>query len=260
MSNIVLLGLPGLYQNWLMAAVDPTSKVQLHGDQNFFCSKSQVKWVIKSGLVDYPVASDDLTVINLTVNENNFPWYMYNLYEKTYDIKIMIETFAEDIVKKGDKFSFFAETKKELLCQFTNLTNDNLIRYFYKLFRSNNHYLYTATRETRNNYINIEFDDFTQPDLLCSKLSRVPGFDSIHFYSSYKLLVDRNFKYLNKKKDFYVRLTSSCLNYDIIETAYIGKLASIIFNKELDWGNPNIRQAVLKHKQQEISDLAKELC
>jgi len=55
--SIILLGLPGLYQNWLMAAVDPTSKVQLHGDQNFFCSHSRVKWVIKPGLVDYPVAS-----------------------------------------------------------------------------------------------------------------------------------------------------------------------------------------------------------
>lgn len=260
MSNIVLLGLPGLYQNWLMAAVDPSSKVQLHGEQNFFCSQSRVKWLIKTGLVDYPVASDDLTVINLIVNENNFPWYMYNLYEKTYDIKIMIATFAKDIIEKGDKFSIFDHTKNDLLYQFTNLTDDNLIEYFYKLFRSNDHYLHTATREIRNNYINIEFDDFTQPDLLSNKLSRVPGFDSTHFYSLYKLLVDRNFKYLNKKKDFHSRLTNLCSDYDIVETAYIGKLASIVFNKELDWGNPIVRQTILKHKHQEISDLARKLC
>lgn len=260
MSNIVLLGLPGLYQNWLMAAVDPSSKVQLHGEQNFFCSQSRVKWLIKTGLVDYPVASDDLTVINLIVNENNFPWYMYNLYEKTYDIKIMIATFAKDIIEKGDKFSIFDHTKNDLLYQFTNLTDDNLIEYFYKLFRSNDHYLHTATREIRNNYINIEFDDFTQPDLLSNKLSRVPGFDSTHFYSLYKLLVDRNFKYLNKKKDFHSRLANLCSDYDIIETAYIGKLASTIFNKELDWSNPVVRQTVLKHKHQEISDLARKLC
>lgn len=260
MSNIVLLGLPGLYQNWLMAAVDPNSKVQLHGEQNFFCSQSQVKWVIKPGLADYPVASNDLTVLNLVVSENNFPWYMYNLYEKTYDIKIMIDTFAEDIIKKGDKFSIFNDTKKDLLYQFDNINNDNLIEYFYKLFKSNNHYLHTATQETRNNYINIEFDDFTQPDLLCNKLSAVPGFDSTHFYSLYKLLVDRNSRYLNKKKDFHLRLASLCPDYDIIETAYIGKLASIIFNKELAWGDPVIRKTILKHKQQEINDLAKELC
>jgi len=260
MSNIVLLGLPGLYQNWLMSAVDPNSKVQLHGKQNFFCSQSRVKWVIKTGLADYPVASDDLTVINLIVNENNFPWYMYNLYEKTYDIKIMIATFAKDIIEKGDKFSIFNDIKNDLLYQFDDLHDDNLIEYFYKLFRSNNHYLHTATREYRDNYINIEFDDFAQPDLLANKLRCVPGFDLTHFSSLYKLLVDRNSKYLNKKKDFHSRLANLCLDYDIIETAYIGKLASVIFNKELDWSNPIVRQTVLKHKHHEISDLARELC
>lgn len=260
MSNIVLLGLPGLYQNWLMAAVDPSSKVQLHGEQNFFCSQSQVKWVIKPGLSNYPVASDELTVLNLVVNENNFPWYMYNLYEKTYDIKIMIDTFATDIVEKGDKFSIFNDTKNDLLYHYGHPNNDNLIEYFYNLFQTNNHYLHTATRESRTNYINIEFDHFTQPDLLSNKLSRVSGFDLTHFSSAYKLLVDRNSRYLNKKKDFHSRLANLCLDYDIIETAYIGKLASVVFNKKLDWGNPTVRQTILKHKHQEISDLAKELC
>jgi hypothetical protein len=50
--NTVLLGMPGLYQNWVMAAVDPNSKFQLHGEQNFFCSKSKVKWLIKPGMSD----------------------------------------------------------------------------------------------------------------------------------------------------------------------------------------------------------------
>ena len=31
----ILLGLPGLYQNWMQAALDNTSKVQLSVDSNF---------------------------------------------------------------------------------------------------------------------------------------------------------------------------------------------------------------------------------
>jgi hypothetical protein len=258
--SIVLLGLPGLYQNWLMAAVDPNSKVQLHGDQNFFCSHSRVKWIIKPGLAEYPVASKDLTVINLMVNHNNFPWYMYNLYEKTYDIKIMISNFAEDIINKGDKFSIFADTKNDLLNSYDKITEDAVIHYFYQLFRSKDHYLHTATQESRDNYINIEFEDFNRPDVLITKLGVIEDFDIDHFNSMYATLVARNSKYLNQKTNFLDRLTQNNSTFDIIETAYIGKLAALVLNHDLDWGKPAIRNSILKYKFKEINDLAKALC
>ena len=260
MSNIILLGLPGLYQNWLMAAVDPTSKVQLHGDQNFFCAQSRVKWLIKPTLIDYPIASKDLTVINLVVNKNNFPWYMYNLYEKTYDIKIMIDNFVEDIIEKGNKFSIFEDTKTVLTDSFDSITRDNVIQYFYQLFRTDNHYLQVATREIRDNYINIEFDDFNHVDLLISKLKSIEGFSQDHFKSMHDILVARNLRYLNKKKEFLSRLVEDTNNLDIIELAYTGKLASIILNKELNWADPRVRNSIMKYKIQDIHDLAKEMC
>jgi len=258
--SIILLGLPGLYQNWLMAAVDPTSKVQLHGDQNFFCSHSRVKWVIKPGLVDYPVASKDLTVINLMVNQNNFPWYMYNLYEKTYDIKIMINNFAEDIINKGDQFSIFEDTKNDLLNSYSKVTNDTVMHYFYRLFSTGDHYLHTATQESRDNYINIEFEDFNHPDVLIDKLRVIEGFDIDHFNSMYTTLVARNSKYLDLRKNFLNRLAQNNSTFDIIETAYIGKLASLLLKQDLDWSKPAVRNSILKYKIKEIHDLARALC
>lgn len=261
MSNIVLLGLPGLYQNWLMAAVDPTSKVQLHGDQNFFCSQSRVKWLIKPGMVDYPVASNELTVLNLYVKEQNFPWYMYNLFEKTYDIKVMIDSFATDIVEKGDRFSIFNDIKIDLLTEYTTVDNDAAIHYFYRLFIEDQHYLHTATRQVNSAYINIEFNEFNDPNILKNKLQAVNIFDPLHFDSLYPLLLNRNQRYLNKKKEFLQKLNTAVQSYDIIETAYIGALATRLFGgKLLEWMSEPLRNSIIKHKIKEISDLAKELC
>lgn len=261
MSKIVLLGLPGLYQNWLMSAVDPNSKMQLHGDQNFFCAQSQVKWLIKTGLVDYPTASDDLTVLNLYVKEKNFPWYMYNLFEKTYDIRVMIDSFTTDIVEKGDKFVIFHDTKNDLLAGYAAINQNTVIHYFYNLFCENQHYLHTATQKIDPAYINIEFDDFTDPDILKNKLQSVSIFDTAHFDLLYTVLVNRNQRYLNKKKEFLQKLEQAEQSYDIIETAYIGALASQVFDgKRLNWMNESVRNSIIKHRIKEISDLAKELC
>lgn len=259
MSKIVLLGLPGLYQNWLMSAVDPASQMQLHGDQNFFCSKSQVKWMIKPGLSDYPIASNDLVVLNLYVNKHNFPWYLYNLFEKTYDIKIMIDSFVTDIIEKGDKFSIFDDVKNDLL-NYHSVNKDNVIHYFYRLFSEDQHYLHTATRKVDPAYINIEFDDFTNPDTLKDKLQAVDIFDPAHFDSVYPVLVSRNQRYLNKKKEFLQKLKAEEQSYDIIETAYIGALAGTIFKNNLNWQSEPFRNSIIKHKIKEISDLAQSLC
>lgn len=258
MSNIVLLGLPGLYQNWLMAAVDPNSKVQLHGDQNFFCSKSCVKWRIKPGTVEYPVANDQLIILNLYVKEQNFPWYLYNLFEKTYDIRIMIDNFVDDLLAKGDQFEIFNHFKSMLL-EIDYKDNNQVIDFFYHLFLNKNGYLAKDTQFVHESYINIEFDDFNRPLLLEQKFSVIPEFDSKHFSTLYKTLVDRNQRYLNQKKNFLTKL-ENCQELDIIETAYVGKLASMLFNKTLEWHKPSVRNIIIKHKTKEISDLAKELC
>lgn len=241
-----------------MAAVDPNSKVQLHGDQNFFCAQSSVKWMIKPGMAEYPTALPELTVINLYVKEQNFPWYLYNLFEKTYDIKIMIDSFANDLMSKGDKFVIFNEFK-EIISKLDYADPNQLIKYFYTLFHEKAYYLYRVTQATDSNYINVEFDDFNHLAVLKEKLSAVAGFDPAHCDRMYTMLVERNQRYLNRKQDFINKLDTG-ESLDIIELGYVGSLAARIFGKELDWGNSSIRNTILKYKIKEISDLAKALC
>jgi hypothetical protein len=257
-KKVILLGLPGLYQNWLMGAVDPASTLQLHGTQNFFCPKSIVKWVIKINLNQYPVASDETIVINLVVNKENMPWYLYNLFEKTYDIKIMIDNFIEDLMIKGNQFSIFEFFKKDL--QEINLTDENeVINYFYKFFQNKTNFLYENVIIKNPNYVNIEFDDFNNPILLKEKLSIIPNFNNDHFDKLYSQLCSRNKRYLNRKKDFIYKLENK-LPLDIIESGYVGSLASEILNKQLPWGDRNLRNLILKNKFVEICALAKTVC
>jgi hypothetical protein len=258
MSNIVLLGLPGLYQNWLMAAVDPASKVQLHGEQNFFCAQSRVKWKIKPGTVEYPIANDQLIILNLYVKEQNFPWYLYNLFEKTYDIRIMVDNLVDDLMSKGEQFEIFNDFKSFLL-EIDYHDKNQVINFFYFLFLNKERYLYKDTQFVHESYINIEFDDFNHSLVLEEKLSVIPGFDSRHFNTLYQTLVDRNQRYLNRKKNFLAKIENH-QELDIIETAYVGKLATILFDKKLEWHKPAVRNTIIKHKTKEISDLAKELC
>ena len=256
--NTVLLGMPGLYQNWVMAAVDPDSKFQLHGEQNFFCSKSKVKWLIKPGMSDYPASNSDSVIINLYVNEHNFPWYLYNLFEKTYDIKIMVDTLVRDLLDRGDKFTIFTEFKN-LLLQIDYNDYNAVVNLFYLLFLENNYYLCKTAEFTNPLYINIEYNDFLNQTCLLEKLKNVPGFDFDHFDQMYQQLVNRNQRYFTRKQDYLDKL-AGMQNFDLIELAYTGKLASMLYGKQIDWINPKFRMAVLKSKQTELYELAKKMC
>lgn len=258
MANIFLLGLPGLYQNWLMAAVDPTSVFQLHGTKNFFCSKSIVKWQVKVSLEDYSFIGAGDTVINLLVHENNIPWYLYNLFEKTYDIKVQIDNFYIDLQNKASKFTLFAEFKKELEHYHVH-THDQLVHYFYKMFVDKTNFLYKYVSLYDNKFINIEYDNFTQPILLKNKLSVVPNFNSEHFDNLYKILLERNQRYLNRKQDFLSKLKNK-QELDVVELGYVGKLVHDMYNKDLDWSSSALRSSILKHKNLEILQYAQNNC
>lgn len=258
MKNIVLLGLPGLYQNWLMAAVDPHSKLQLHGTQNFFCAKSVVKWVIKIQIEDYPEADEDLIVLNLAVHEKNMPWYLYNLFEKTYDINVRIDSFVEDIIDKGTKFSIFNLFRDKIL-QIDYRDQNEIIYFFYKFFVDKDSFLYKYCPVKNNKYINIEYDDFGDPALLQQKLSSIPNFSEDHFNKLYESLAARNQRYLNRKQDFLEKLEKNT-QLDVIELGYVGSLVAKLYNKDINWKDEKIRNQVLKHRLPEIKDLALSLC
>ena len=57
MNKIKLLGLPGLYQNWIMSAIDPSSCVNVSLASNFITHSTQVTWIkklIKTQTLLYP--------------------------------------------------------------------------------------------------------------------------------------------------------------------------------------------------------------
>ena len=214
--------------------------------------------VNKTRNVCLPEPSENSTIINLYVKEHNFPWYLYNLFEKTYDIKIMIDTLVQDLLNNGDKFTIFAEFKN-LLLQIDHKDNNAVINLFYLLFLENKYYLCKTAELTNPSYINIEYDDFLDRACLLEKLKHVPGFDSNHFNLLYQQLVDRNQRYFTRKQDYLDKLAGT-QNFDLIELAYTGKLASMLYGKQIDWINPKFRMAVLKSKQNELCDLAKKMC
>lgn len=47
MTNVCILGMPGLYQNWLMSALDPSSECIESSDSNFLSKPKTLRWVRK---------------------------------------------------------------------------------------------------------------------------------------------------------------------------------------------------------------------
>jgi len=254
---MILIGLPGLYQNWLMAAADPTSSIQTHGDYNFFCSQSRFTWVIKNIYTEYPNA-DNQTVINMYVKQENIPWYLYNMFEKTYDIRVMVDNLVNDLLDKGEQFSVFNQFRDSLLkLDYSNV--NEVIGLFYYYFSTQDHIFYKMLPYKQDNYINIEYDDFSDPAKLIDLLTDVPNFDVAHFSNMYEKLVATNSRYLNRKKNFVDRLLAHS-ELDIIETAYLGTVAKKLIGKNLDWQDPIVRRNIMKIKQKEIQDFAQSLC
>lgn len=97
----VLLGLPGLYQNWMQAALDSTSKVQFSVDSNFisYSKTVQLRQKLEINIQDFK--NQDTPVINTYVAPENFAWYLYNFLEKTDAIGISVNSLHKDLFIKA---------------------------------------------------------------------------------------------------------------------------------------------------------------
>ena len=79
MSNhVALLGLPGLYQNWLLSALDVSAQVRMSGEHNFISHSGKINWFKKMGadLDQIPELIQTSMVINSYVLDENFVWYL----------------------------------------------------------------------------------------------------------------------------------------------------------------------------------------
>lgn len=257
-DKICLLGIPGLYQNWLMSAVDYSSVYQQLNDTNFHYKSKNITWYFKFETDVSSVTNYD-HIINCYVNEENFVWYLYTFLEKTGEIGIFVDDLINCLFTKARGTLPFDFLLTHFI-QSYNITKDSTvdycrnsaIEYFYFLLsekiKDNKFKFNAGVTYTGNKYINIEYNDFLDSNLLIDKLQGLSIFNKEHFLKMYSLLSSTNGRYLNKHKNFLDKLQLKNPNFDILELAHLGALITKKTGSNLDWFNSDVRSVEInKH-------------
>ena len=267
MSNhVALLGLPGLYQNWLLSALDVSAQVRMSGEHNFISHSGKINWFKKMGadLDQIPELIQTSMVINSYVLDENFVWYLYNFLEKTDGVGILVDNLTLDLFSKAQGTVAFDGLLKHLVDRYDLSINQNLsylnnaaIENFYLMLIDQDGKFKIQTRYYHPGCINLEFRDFRNYNVLASKLDQVPGFDLSYFEDRYQHLATRNTRYFTRQKIFIDKLNSADNHFDILETAYIGWLLWKLVPVRLDWFNTKIRKSSMENNWDKICNLAK---
>lgn len=257
---MILLGLAGLYQNWLLHCLEPLSTIKPIDKHNFRAINFTTTMLLKVKQNLNAITNQEI-IINTYVTEENYVWYLYNFFEKTDEIGVKINNITNDLFTKSPGTPAF----NDFLIHFQNTynlsKNDNLslrynslVEYFYLILTEKQSWksLLTYTRSDKN-WINIEYNDFTKKEILISRFSKIDNFNLTHFEKCYKMLVDRNRYYLYRKDCFLTNLEN--LNLDILETAYAGYLLSLIKSERLDWYNEDFRNKNISENKKLIKQL-----
>lgn len=246
MYDIILLGLPGLYQNWILCSIDSTSTYE-NKNTNFYTNSSKIRWY---GKLETDITSLDSSkiIINTYVKSYNFVWYLYNFLEKTDDIGISVDNLVCDMFTKAKGTQAFNQMLSHLIKSYNlqdnmdnNYYNNSAIEYFYYSLIQKHHFKDIAGF-TNPQFINIEYKDFSDVISLKNKLLHLKIFNELHFTNLYNKLTYTNFRYLNKHTIFISKLKNNQFNFDILEEAYIGFLLYDYNSKILDWFNKNKRE------------------
>lgn len=247
---MILLGLPGLYQNWLLHCIDPLSIIEPIDMHNFAAKKHKNTWLYKIEQNLDTITNDEI-IINTYVTEKNYVWYLYNFFEKTDGVGIKIDNITNELFTKSlgtvafENFLLhFKKTYNISQNDSLSLRYNSLVEYLYLVLteKYSNKNILTYTRSEKN-WINIEYNDFTNKEILVNHFSKLDNFNLTHFEKCYKMLVDRNGYYLYRKDRFLTNLEN--LNLDILETAYAGYLLSFAKGERLDWYNEDFRNKII---------------
>lgn len=242
-----LLGIPGLYQNWLMISLDTgCDYFQIENSINFEYGGKNIQFITFG---DRPYnQTTDRKIVNLYVKPENFVWYLYNFFEKTDYVGIQVKDLHEQLFTKATGTVAFDDMLKHFTRSYNITTKtdqryirNSLIEYFYFMFTRQNKFKY-LTGLTDKRFINIEYEDFSDLSILVNKLQHLPSFDLTYFEKMYKILQYTNKVYLDKKKNFANRINNTDL--DILEIAYLGSQ----IGTDLDWFNEEVRETLLKEK------------
>lgn len=256
MNNVCILGMPGLYQNWLMSALDPASECMESSNSNFVSKSKTLCWVKKFDANIENIHKQYLIVINTYVKDENFVWYLYNFLEKTDGVGIKVDNLANNLFTKAPgtiAFSFmldhFVDAYNITTETATEIINNSLVEYFYFLLIDKNSEFKIKSSREESDAINLEFDTFADYNVLVNLLDQIPGFDASHFQNMYNWLVSRNHMYLHKKQRFREKIANH-QNLDLLELAYVGYLVSNHTNTMLDWYNVDTRNSAVQTYRQ----------
>ena len=260
MSKFIIHGLPGLYQNWLSAVLDPQSKFNSQGI-NFVTESSNVPWVSKHSTFAESLHSTH--VINCFVSVQNLPWYLYNFFEKTDDIGISVDNLARDLQHRAPgtiAFNSMLDHWKSVYHIDAHSDYDyyknSLIEYFYHWFTQPSEWRDLLTHQHHSDHsVNIEYCDFSDPDLLYQTLNTAVTVDQAHFDQMYKLLQKGNQRFFDLPTNFNTKLLNlpDVTQLSIIELAWLGKMFSDILNQSLDWFNPDVRHTIINANYLQLS-------
>jgi hypothetical protein len=247
MDKIKLLGLPGLYQNWIMSAIDSSSKVVLRHDSNFITYSTEVIWIKK---IDHTLTEAlPGPVVNCWIHNENFVWYLYNFLEKTDGVGIQVESLVDDLFNKSAGTIAFDMLLKHFVGAYNinqlsehEYVRNATIEYFYFLLCDQKGKFKTQTQYTHNNFINLEYNEFGDKKILIDKLSTLPNFNLDHFENQYHQLSVRNVRYINKRRTFIEKFLNHSTDFDILELSYIGYLVDNITGTPVDWFNSDVRE------------------
>lgn len=264
-SSSAMLGLPGLYQNWLLSALDASAISTTDRDHNFITRTQSVDWIKK---IDLDLARVDEiaqthNIVNCYVEQHNVVWYLYNFLEKTDGVGILVNNLAQDLFTKASGTVAFDGLLTHLVKEY-NLTPEHSYEYktnaiienFYLLLIDQTSRFKQQLHFKSNKSINIEFRDFENCNTLITKLDQLPGFDVVHFKNRYQQLTLRNAVYLDRAKNFLSKLDTYNNQFDALETAYLGWLLWNILPIRQDWFNPEVREDLLKNNWTAICNLA----
>lgn len=260
--NTVILGLPGMYQNWLSAALDPNSEFQQQG-ANFITAASAVPWVTKIDIVEPPKAD---YVINMCVGYHNLVWYLHNFLEKTDAVGIRTNYLADDLKSLGANTKAFGDL---LIHWYTNYDiknnqdkdyiNNSLIEYFYLwLVQKHAWQSMLISRLSDTHGVNLEYTAFNSLQRLRTTLDPVIS-DADWFDQMYERLRSANSQYLNQGEKFCTKLglIDNINRLTILEQSYLGSLLHSIIDMGdavVDWFNPNVRTRLWKNYRTALVD------
>ena len=261
MIQYVIYGLPGMYQNWLSAALDPDSVFEQQG-RNFLAHQSQVPWVIKAEVIANHMP--DAHVINMYVGKNNLVWYLHNYFEKTDDIGIRTNYLAEDLSLLGTNTRAYGQLLDHWRSSYniqyntnTDYYTNSLVEYFYYwLIKKHDWGHCLSWIHPGSQAINLEYSNFDDLDKLSSCLQRVIS-NGAWFDQMYVLLRSANYQYINQGAKFLSKmvLIKDIDQFTILEQSYIGSLLHELIQPGkivLDWFNPELRNRLWDRHREDL--------